>query len=301
MDKAHKAAAYVGRFAPSPSGPLHFGSIVTALASFLEARSRGGRWLVRIDDLDPPREKPGASQAILATLAGLGLHWDGPVVFQSTRNAAYETALAALARGGLTFPCGCTRSDIAGGRYQGRCRSGIAAGRVPRTLRLRVEDVEIGFKDRLQGWQAQRPARQVGDFVLRRRGGYYAYHLAAVVDDAASGVTDVVRGMDLLASTPRQIYLQQRLGLTSPSYAHIPLVLDESGAKLSKRTDADPVDRQAASQVLVMALRFLRQDIDAHLGAATPAEILQRAVSVWDLARIGRDRRPRGELPPARD
>lgn len=284
-------SSYVGRFAPSPSGPLHFGSIVAALASYLDARAQGGRWLLRIDDIDPPREQAGASDSILKTLDQLGLHWDGAVVFQSERHEAYDTALALLDEHNLTFPCACSRKDIGGGAYPGTCWPQIAAGRVARTLRLRVTLGDIHFIDRIQGQTTQRLREEVGDFVLVRRGGYYAYHLAAVVDDGAAGVNQIVRGVDLIDSTPRQIYLQQLLGLPTPIYAHIPTVLNTHGTKLSKQTGACGVNSSKPSAVLLDALRFLRQPLDRSLQRAGTAEILQWAVEHWSDAALGRDSR----------
>jgi len=294
MGDSRDSCDYVGRFAPSPSGPLHFGSVVAALASFLEARSRGGRWLVRIDDLDPPRVQQGAARSILETLAALGLTWDGAVTYQSQRHRAYVDTLAELERRHLIFPCACSRTDLAGGPYPGTCRGGIAPGREPRTLRVRVDDSPIEFLDRLQGRYAQQLAASVGDFVLRRHGGHYAYHLAVVVDDAEAGVTEVVRGIDLLDSTPRQIYLQRALGLATPSYAHIPVVLNEDGSKMSKQEFAAAIDQQIPGKVLCDALRFLRQDVPAELAEAAPVEILQHAVGAWNLTRVGADSRPFG-------
>ena len=215
---------YVGRFAPSPTGPLHFGSLVAALASWLDARAAGGRWLVRIEDLDTPRTTPGAADAILRTLERLGLGWDGEVAHQSARTRRYEAALQVL--DGSTYWCGCTRREIADSSlgvagdgaqiYPGTCRHGIASGKGARALRLRTTAESIGFTDRVQGPQQQVLERDVGDFVLYRADGQHAYQLAVVVDDAEQGVTDVVRGADLLDSTPRQLYLQRLLGYPQP-------------------------------------------------------------------------------------
>lgn len=256
---------YVGRFAPSPTGPLHFGSLVAALASWLDARAAEGRWLVRIEDLDAPRALPGAADDILRTLDRLGLGWDGPVLYQSQRSASYKAALDRLD----TYWCGCTRREIADssiGRatdgaqiYPGTCRAGLAPGKTPRALRVRTGPEEISFTDRVQGPQRQVLERQIGDFVLLRADGQFAYQLAVVVDDAEQGVTDVVRGADLLDSTPRQIYLQRRLGYATPRYLHVPAALNSAGEKLSKQTGARPVDVARKSEALRGALAFLGQ------------------------------------------
>ena len=269
----------VGRFAPSPSGPLHFGSLVAALASWLDARKAGGRWLVRIEDLDRPRVQPGAAEEILQTLERLGLYWDGEVVFQSRRSALYEQALAHL-RG--TYLCGCSRREIADSAvslaadgaqiYPGTCRAGLAPGRNARALRLRVEG-KVSFVDRVQGSLTQDLERAVGDFVLRRADGQYAYQLAVVVDDAAQGVTDVVRGADLLDSTPRQIYLQRLLGLATPRYLHVPVALGPDGEKLSKLVGARAIGEKDVQR----ALAFLGQPASGTLA---------EAVSSWDPARV---------------
>jgi glutamyl-Q tRNA(Asp) synthetase len=246
--------AYLGRFAPSPTGPLHFGSLVAALASYLDARyHEGGRWLVRIEDVDEPRTVPGAADSILRCLEAYGMEWDGPVVYQSQRKDLYRAALAAL--GTHAFHCGCSRVP---GIYPGTCRNGLPPGKSARAWRLRVDDAVISFVDRLRGPQTDVLAGTTGDFVLLRADGYFAYQLAVVVDDADQGVTDVVRGEDLLDSTGRQILLQRLLGYPAPRYAHIPVVRDASGEKLSKQTLAPPVDERGDDATLQAALRFLR-------------------------------------------
>ena len=276
---------YVGRFAPSPTGPLHFGSLVAALASWLDARAARGRWLVRIEDLDAPRQQPGAAGLILRTLEQLGLGWDGPVVYQSLRAPLYEAALARLQR--QTYWCGCTRREIADSAlgvagdgaqiYPGTCRSGLPPGKTARALRLRVAAEPITFRDRVQGVQTQPLADRVGDFILYRADGQFAYQLAVVVDDAEQGVTDVVRGADLLDSSARQIYLQRLLGVPTPRYLHAPLVLNNEQQKLSKQSGARPVDAAQRDRVLRAALRFL--------GQAETAD-LDEAVAAWDVTRI---------------
>jgi glutamyl-Q tRNA(Asp) synthetase len=283
---------YVGRFAPSPTGPLHFGSLVAALASWLDARAAGGRWQVRIEDLDAPRAQPGAAEDILRTLAQLGLTWDGDVVYQSRRTPAYERALKRLA--GHTYWCGCTRREIADSAlglaadgaqiYPGTCRGGLA-GKPPRALRVRTDDREVAFTDRVQGRQAQVLEREAGDFVLLRADAQYAYQLAVVVDDAEQGVTDVVRGADLLDSTPRQLFLQRLLGYPQPRYLHVPAAVNAAGEKLSKQTGAAPV--AGRKNVLREALDFLGQPASADLA---------QAVRNWNPALIAA-RRARAAAP----
>jgi glutamyl-Q tRNA(Asp) synthetase len=267
---------YVGRFAPSPTGPLHFGSLVAALASWLDARAAGGRWLVRIEDLDAPRSRAEAADEILRTLERLGLGWDGPVVYQSARAAHYRRALAALEK--HTYWCGCTRREIADSAlglaadgaqiYPGTCRTGIAPGKVPRALRLRTPVEHISYTDRVQGQQAQRLDLAIGDFVLLRADGQFAYQLAVVVDDAEQGVTDVVRGADLLGSTPRQILLQRLLGYPTPRYLHVPAAVNAAGEKLSKQTGAPAIDPERRDETLRRALAFLGQTESADLAQA---------------------------------
>ena len=276
---------YTGRFAPSPSGPLHMGSLVAALASWLDARAAGGRWLVRMEDLDRARCVPGADQAILRSLARLGLEWDGEVVYQSERLSLYRQALARLAP--LTYWCGCTRREIADSSlglaadgahiYPGTCRSG--APRTARAMRVRATREPIAFVDRVQGPHEQVLERDIGDFVLYRADGLFAYQLAVVIDDAEQGISDVVRGADLLDSTPRQIYLQRLLALPTPRYLHVPVALDMAGDKLSKQTGAMPLD--ASPVVLRQALAFLGQP---------PAASLAEAVGQWNPALIARQR-----------
>jgi glutamyl-Q tRNA(Asp) synthetase len=286
---------YRGRFAPSPTGPLHFGSLVAAVGSWAEARAGAGEWLVRMEDLDPPREVPGAAAEILGTLESLGLEWDGPVVYQSLRAAAYRTALDALQRQGLLFPCACTRKEIADSAitaldgslvYPGTCRRGLPPGRPARATRVRVDAGATEFEDGLQGRVRQDLARDVGDFVLVRADGLFAYQLAVVVDDAAQAVTDVVRGADLLDSTPRQRFLQQLLGFPTPRYLHLPVAVDARGEKLSKQTLAAPVDGSRPAAALAAALRFLGQSPPAGLDRASGRTVLEWAVAHWDRRRI---------------
>jgi glutamyl-Q tRNA(Asp) synthetase len=274
---------YVGRFAPSPTGPLHFGSLVAALASWLDARAAQGRWLVRIEDLDRPREQPGAAHEILRTLQRFGLYWDEPVIFQSLRTEAYKRTLEALRD--HTYWCGCTRREIADSAevavdgakiYPGTCRTGLPAGKTPRALRLKASQ-RVLFRDRAQGPQDQDLAAAIGDFVLYRADGQFAYQLAVVVDDAEQSITDIVRGADLLDSTARQIHLQGLLGYAQPRYLHVPMAVNEAGAKLSKQSAAPPIDVSRKEHLLRQALYFLGQ---------APSENLADAIRNWDPSRI---------------
>ncbi len=270
-----------GRFAPSPTGDLHLGSLVAALGSWLMARRRGGDWLVRMEDLDPPREVPGAAERQLQALAGFGLVSDEPVLRQSQRGEAYAAALAPLLRTGLAFECRCSRSDLAATGGIHRACVGADARR-PAAIRLRVPDSTVAFDDALQGRQSQALGTDVGDFVLRRADGPWAYQLAVVVDDAAQGITDVVRGADLLDSTPRQIFLQRLLGLPTPRYAHLPLLVDAQGRKLGKSLASLPVDPAAPRPALAAAWRFLGQPGQPFAGPGPVDIALSRALADFD-------------------
>lgn len=303
LDVTQRSHRYCGRFAPSPTGPLHFGSLVAALASYCDARAAGGEWLVRIEDVDEPRSRAGAESAILHTLTRYGFAWDGPVARQSERGAEYEHALARLQAIGSVYPCACTRRDLeaapfgaAGERvYPGTCRNGIANQRAPLAQRVRAGATAIAFVDRLQGPQQQDLARDVGDFVVRRADGLFAYQLAVVVDDALQGVTTIVRGADLLVSTPRQIFLQQLLAVPTPAYLHVPVALNRAGEKLSKQTHAQPLPDDPVPPLLA-AWRFLDQRTpDAR--PASAAEFLAGAVRAWSRARLP----PVAMLPAPRD
>jgi|SRR5215469_2113202 len=283
---------YLGRFAPSPTGPLHLGSLAAALGSCLEARRHGGQWLLRIEDLDPPREIPGAAEGILRTLETLGFRWDGEVVYQSRRRDAYQAATEKLLALGEVFLCSCSRSEIAdsglagieGPIYPGTCRNGPVPGKTGRALRLRVPDEESKFVDGLQGHIRQDLARDVGDFIVQRSDGCYAYQLAVVVDDAWQGVTHVVRGADLLLSAPRQLYLQTRLGFPHPSYMHLPVAVNAAGEKLSKQTYAGAVDALPPTQALWQGLHFLLQQPPGALQRASIKEIWDWAEQNWNPA-----------------
>jgi glutamyl-Q tRNA(Asp) synthetase len=280
---------YRGRFAPSPTGPLHFGSVIAAVGSFLQARRRGGEWLLRIDNLDRPRTVPGAADAILSDLERLGLQWDGEICYQHSRSEHYRRALETLRAAGWTFPCGCSRKDFEG-IYPGTCREGLAPGKRARTRRMRVADVCIALEDAVQGECRQQLNESIGDFVIRRADGMFAYHLAVVVDDAEFGITEVVRGADLLGSTPRQIHLQRCLGLPTPDYAHLPVAVNASGQKLSKQTFAEPVADKQAVPLLMGALDFLGQQPDAQLSDASLDELWSWAIESWRMTRVPRQR-----------
>ena len=265
--------SYIGRFAPSPTGPMHRGSLIAAMASFLDARAHGGQWLVRIEDIDEARTVPGAAEAILECLVVYGMRWDGAVVWQSRRKHLYQEAFERL--GGHVYPCGCTRREITDSRigiasdgaavYPGTCRNGLAPGKAARAYRLRVPDDAsecISFEDRWVGSVTQHLAAEVGDFVLKRADGFWAYQLAVVVDDAEQGITHVVRGADLLDSTPRQIFLQRLLEVPTPRYLHVPVLTNELGEKLSKQTGALALDLSRPLEELIAAARFLRLPVN---------------------------------------
>lgn len=272
---------YCGRFAPSPTGQLHFGSLVAALGSWLCARHHGGRWLLRVEDIDPPREVPGSAAAILAALPAFGLVADAPAQYQSQRLAAYDEAFARLRAIDAVFPCWCTRSQLAdaGLHRDGHCTTPPDPQREP-AWRLRTPDLDITFDDALQGPQRQNLRESAGDFVIRRADGPYSYQLACVVDDAFQRITEVVRGCDLLDSTPRQIHLQHLLDLSTPRYLHLPLALDAQGHKLSKSTQAWPIDPDHPLPALRRALEFLGQPLPAT--AQSPAELLALALERFD-------------------
>jgi len=293
---------YRGRFAPSPTGPLHFGSLVAAVGSCLDARHHHGEWRVRIEDIDPPREVPGAADGILKTLEAFGLEWDGPVSYQSRHGDRYEAALEQLERLGFLFGCACTRKEIPDSGlpgagiavYPGTCRGGLPPGRMARSLRVRVDDSTIGVQDRLQGVTRQSLPGEVGDFVVRRADGFIAYQLAVVVDDGAEQISHIVRGADLFDSTPRQIYLQRLLGLPTPDYLHLPVAVNSAGEKLAKQTRAREVTPEHAGRILRDVLRFLQQELPESSGDATPEELLQWAIAHWDVRPL-----PAGRTSPS--
>ena len=286
---------YIGRFAPSPTGLLHIGSLLTALASYADARANGGKWLVRMEDLDPPREMAGAAAHILHTLEAFGFEWDGEVAYQSRRNGLYQEALGRLKSEGLVYPCYCSRKDwqaaatagADGFVYSGRCRVPAqrpeANGRTP-AWRIAVPDRTIGFQDEIVGYYAQNLAHDIGDFVLLRADGFWAYQLAVVADDAEQGITHIVRGQDLQVSTPRQIYLQQCLGANTPHYAHLPLLVNAQGQKWSKQTLAPALDLNRREALLRQVMRYLNLPYAPEVDR--PEELLAWAVLHWDIRAI---------------
>ncbi|WP_019342100.1 tRNA glutamyl-Q(34) synthetase GluQRS [Stutzerimonas stutzeri] len=285
------SSSYIGRFAPTPSGYLHFGSLIAALASYLDARAVGGRWLLRMEDLDPPREMPGAQTSILQALEAYGFQWDGQMVRQSERLDVYNEVIGRLRQDGHAYACTCSRKQLQAfaGLYPGFCRE---AGRDTHdaAIRLRVPDRTYSFSDRVQGHYSQDLAREVGDFVIRRRDGLIAYQLAVVLDDAWQGVTDIVRGADLLDSTPRQLYLQELLGLPQPRYLHVPLIIQPDGHKLGKRYRSPPLQPAEATPLLLRALRALGQPTPSELSDALPGEVLTWATAHWNAECIPRCR-----------
>lgn len=282
-------ASYVGRFAPSPSGALHFGSLLAAVASYLQAKSHGGRWLVRIEDIDPPREQPGADKLIIDILDAFGFEWDDSVCYQSRSTQRHEALVDKLVATGVAYPCSCSRRDLAdaprgplGVIYPGSCRTGCRSGET--AIRIRTHNEPIEFDDAAQGLQSQCLESETGDFVIKRRDGLIAYHLAVVADDFDQGITEIVRGIDLMDSTPRQIYLQQQLGFTTPQYLHIPVAINEQDQKLSKLTGAQPLSADSADKTLVSALSALRQQPPATLAGKNVETIWQWAIDHWDTA-----------------
>ncbi|KMK10424.1 glutamyl-Q tRNA(Asp) ligase [Pluralibacter gergoviae] len=278
-------ADYIGRFAPSPSGELHFGSLIAALGSYLQARAQQGRWLVRIEDIDPPREVPGAADAILRQLEHYGLHWDGEVLWQSQRHEAYRERLAWLKAQGLCYYCTCTRARIhsVGGVYDGHCRD-LGLGAENAALRLRQTRPVLGFYDRLRGEIATDEGLAREDFIIHRRDGLFAYNLAVVVDDHFQGVTEIVRGADLIEPTVRQISLYQHFGWQPPEYIHLPLALNAEGNKLSKQNHAPALPEGDPRPEIVRALQFLKQPVADDWRDLPLAALLKNAVAEWTLA-----------------
>ncbi len=271
-------SSYIGRFAPSPTGPLHFGSLVAALASFLDARAHKGQWLVRIEDLDPPREDPAASSEILRILDAYGLHWDGEVVYQSQRGERYQSALDQLIAAGQAFPCSCSRRQLGNRLHSGICTPDPASDCAWRFL---CPDQVLTIKDGLQPDHRYDCARDIGDFVIRRRDQLWSYQLAVVVDDAVQGITHVVRGIDLIDSTARQVLLQQALSLPQPQYSHLPVAVEENGQKLSKQNLSLAVTDSAIQSTLITALNWLQQNPPTELASSRRDEILQWACAHW--------------------
>lgn len=278
---------YRGRFAPSPTGELHFGSLLAAMASYLRARESGGVWLVRMEDLDPPREVPGAAEAIIRALQRFGLNSDEPIVFQSKRHELYQQALEQLLAQDKAFWCGCTRKMLpADGVYPGTCAQGIPEGRQPRSVRFRIPADPVCFDDWLQGRHCMNLAEACGDFIIRRGDGLFAYQLAVVVDDAAQAISEVVRGIDLIDSTPRQIALYRALGHPSPEWLHLPVAVNELGRKLSKQTFARAISHDDPLTVLPTAWAFLGQAPMQR--PVSLADFWRQAEQHWSSERIPR-------------
>ena len=275
---------YTGRFAPSPTGPLHFGSLTAALASYLDARAAAGNWLVRIEDIDPPREQPGASTLILKALEAYGLHWDSEVLYQHSRLDAYQTALSALQKMEMAYPCICTRKQLASylPSYPGFCRSRTDTANQPYGIRFNGQDQALSFDDRIQG-RTTFSLKELGDFVIFRKDGLFAYQLAVTVDDEYQGITDIVRGIDLIDSTPRQMALQRTLGYSTPRYAHLPVITNESGDKLSKQNKADALPLDNPQPTLLLAMKALGLPIDHTVQNATLEDMLIWAQNQWSL------------------
>lgn len=290
---------YIGRFAPSPTGPLHFGSLIAAVASYCDARANQGKWLVRMEDLDKPRETKGAAENILTTLKLFGFAWEGEVMVQSKRSEAYQAALERLLNKGLIYPCTCSRKEVAdsssisgieGAIYPKTCLRSPVKNNVNPAYRIKTDDKSTVFLDRIQGEIHQNIAKDIGDFVLKRADGFFAYQLAVVVDDAEQGVTHIIRGADLLDSTLRQIYLQEKLSLPQPIYAHIPIICNANKEKLSKQTLAQAIHHERASELIIKALHFLGQNPEDYLTNAPPNFILEWAIAHWDLNKIPKER-----------
>lgn len=286
---------YIGRFAPSPTGPLHFGSLLAAVASYCDAKFNQGKWLLRLEDIDKPREMAGASDTILQQLDAFGFEWDGEILRQSQHDCYYEKALNALQNQQLIYACTCTRKEVAdssnivgidGLVYPRTCLNQAIKANAAFALRVRVDGAEIEFEDAIQGKVRQNLQNDVGDFVLKRADGFFTYQLAVVIDDAAQGVTHVVRGADLLNSTPRQIYLQRCLNLATPRYAHIPIARNAAEDKLSKQTLAKPIDTTLATQQIWQALQFLGQQPPADIQNSSLPEIWHWAIKHWQTQAI---------------
>ncbi len=283
---APEPARYIGRFAPSPTGPLHFGSLLAAIASYLQAKSHAGLWLLRVEDIDPPRQQDGAIEEILAALDRYGFEWDGPVSYQSESVEKHLQVVSELRAAGLAYPCACSRRDLAvadqgplGAIYPGTCRKGYDGDEF--AVRVRTDDEKVQFVDVLQGSQCQRLESESGDFVILRRDGLIAYHLAVVVDDFDQGITEIVRGIDLLDSTPRQIHLQRLLGYRTPAYLHIPVAENDQGQKLSKLTGALGLPLEHVCQILTTALDALGQQPPRELAESSLDDIWSWSIKHW--------------------
>jgi len=278
----------IGRFAPSPTGPLHFGSVVAAVASYMQAKSQRGKWLVRMDDVDTPRNQAGADTSILKSLETLGLYWDDKVLFQSHRQQAYQEALNLLSEKNLLYRCTCTRKQLQGNAYPGTCRNLGHSSDQQHALRVITDQVAIKIDDGIQGYFQQILETEIGDFIVHRADGLVAYHIATVVDEAYQEITEIVRGADLLDSTPRQIYLQNLLNYPTPTYTHLPIAVDKRGYKLSKQYHAAPIDDSDPVATLISALDFLGQQPEKLLAEEGVEEIIQWGIKHWSLEKIPR-------------
>ena len=284
-----KLTIYKGRFAPSPTGPVHFGTLVAAVGSYLQAKKNNGDWLIRMEDVDITRKVDGADTDILKTLEAFGFEWDGKIIYQSEQTAHYEQSLEQLISQSLIFPCLCSRKQLStsdSAIYPGTCRSRQLPEKNEHALRLLANDKTICFEDAVMGQQSQNIKRQCGDFVIRRRDGLFAYQLAVVVDDALQNITEIVRGADLLDSTPRQIYLQQLLNYPTPDYCHLPLAIDVSGDKISKSEGATKINLQHKEQQLISVLSFLGQNPPEDLAQSSINDIWSWATEHWDITQV---------------
>lgn len=277
---------YIGRFAPTPSGPLHFGSIIAALGSYLQAKSHNGQWLLRIEDIDIPRVNNGATDKILYDLETLGLCWDGELILQNQREPSYQQALDQLADQNLTYPCACSRKEMISHRYDGKCRNGLPPDKTGRSLRIRTNNKRIYVHDSIQGEFSQTLENDIGDFIVNRADGIMAYHLAVIIDDAFQNVTEIVRGADLLGSTPRQIYLQKLLGFNTPEYCHLPVATGPHGKKISKQNHAPSVMSNKPVDILYDALSFLGQAPDSRLKQGSVDDIINWGTENWHLSNV---------------
>jgi glutamyl-Q tRNA(Asp) synthetase len=285
----NKSTIYRGRFAPSPTGPVHFGTLVSAVGSYLQAKKNNGEWLIRMEDVDITRKVDGADIEILNTLEAFGFEWHGKIIYQSEQTDYYQQALERLISQSLVFPCSCSRKQLASSGsdiYPGTCRNQPLASKDEHALRLLAKNTTIEFTDTVMGKQSQNMAQQCGDFVIKRRDGLFAYQLAVVVDDALQNVTEIVRGSDLLDSTPRQIYLQQLLGYATPAYCHLPLAVDSAGNKISKSDDATKVEIKNREKLICSVLEFLAQKPPADLSASNINDIWSWAVEHWDIGQV---------------
>ena len=281
---------YRGRFAPTPSGPLHFGSIIAALGSYLQAKSKQGKWLVRIDDVDIGRSVPDTDKVILQQLEQLGLYWDEEVVYQSKRLDYYQAALEKLESINSTFPCYCTRKEIANRVYPGTCRKGVKSDKTTFSIRIKTDHNPVGIKDLLQGEYSQQLQSEIGDFIIKRADGYFAYHLATVIDDAEQNITEVVRGLDLLESTPRQVYLQEQLGLSTPDYLHLPVAINHSGKKISKSDNAQAITANNNINTLFNALTFLGFNPPEQLMHTDVESVLNWGITDWNITQLPKEK-----------